>query len=62
MTGFGSLPCPKCLEDATISLNLADMDTCKCDSCEEEFTLDNIRDIMKKWAPVLKWLDAAPKS
>jgi uncharacterized protein (DUF983 family) len=55
------LPCPHCGEsEATITLNLSDMETMTCQECDAEFTTDDVRNIIAKWTPVLKWLDAAP--
>ena len=61
--GFGNLPCPKCGEEACVTLRLDSFeedDACKCCSCEAEFPLADIRDLMAKWGKVLAWLDMAP--
>lgn len=58
--GFPGLPCPKCGEVDGVSLNLAELDTCHCTSCDEEFSLALIRDLVAAWAPVLAWVAMAP--
>ncbi|MBV8094432.1 MAG: hypothetical protein JO110_14645 [Acetobacteraceae bacterium] len=56
-----SLPCPLCGEaDADIYLSLADGDTCRCGSCDNEFTLTDVRNLMAKWQKVLTWMDTMP--
>jgi hypothetical protein len=55
------LPCPLCGEQgASISLYLDDMDTCHCRDCDNEFSLDTVRDLLAKWSRVLAWADSAP--
>ena len=62
--GFGSLPCPRCGEDGgVISIDLNDLtagEACQCRECDVYFSLDDVRDIIAKWAPILTWIDAAP--
>lgn len=56
------LPCPKCGEEAArIALHLSDMETFRCEECEEEFTAADMVELVKRWAPVLKWIETAPK-
>jgi len=56
-----TLPCPKCGEaEASIALNLDDLDTCHCLACDEEFTLGEIRDLIAKWQRVLRWVELFP--
>ncbi len=55
------LPCPLCGEkDATLHLSLGDGDTVKCGECDNEFSLDVVREIIQRWPAVLKWIDAMP--
>ena len=61
--GFGNLPCPKCGEEAVVTLRLDSFeedDACKCASCEVEFPLADVRDLIAKWSRVLTWLESAP--
>lgn len=56
-----SLPCPKCSEsDVCIMLHLDDMKTFTCAACEEEFTAEDIANIVNRWTPILKWIETAP--
>lgn len=62
--GWGLLPCPRCGEKATISINLANLteeDACKCNECEGEFGVDNIRYLLLQWTPVIQWISQAPE-
>ena len=61
--GFGNLPCPKCGEEACVTLRLDSFeedDACKCMSCEAEFSLADVRDLISRWSRVLTWLETAP--
>lgn len=58
--GFGHLPCPKCGEEAIVQIDLDDLNTCKCGECEEEFTTEDVRNLIAKWSSVLAWIDTAP--
>ena len=61
--GFGPLPCPKCGAEATVSIdldNLTAADVCKCNECDEEFGLADVRAWMARWQKVLAWIDLAP--
>mgnify|MGYP000966219394 CR=1 FL=1 len=55
------LPCPKCGEpDAALLFSLADGETITCQDGGCEFTVDDVRDLLARWAPVLAWLGALP--
>ena len=44
-------------------LDLADFEgdePIHCHVCDGRFTLEHVRDVIAKWAPVLAWLDLAP--
>lgn len=60
--GFGYLPCPRCLATGMVRLDLSDLDTCACTECDEEFTLADVRGLIAAWAPVLAWIDSAPRA
>lgn len=59
-----TLPCPCCHEaGACITLHLAEVDRFTCLECEEEFTTDDVREMIdrvKRWEKVLAWVDAMP--
>jgi hypothetical protein len=55
------LPCPKCgEEDAALMLWLSDGATFTCQECDGEFTADDVRRFMDRWAAALAWVDAMP--
>ncbi len=60
------LPCPKCGEmDASIMLALAapsDETAFACQECNGEFGRADIEAIIKRWTPILKWIDTMPAS
>jgi hypothetical protein len=61
--GFGALPCPKCGQDAAVAVHLDDLgadDCCRCAGCEEAFSLADVRAVVERWAPVLRWLATCP--
>lgn len=53
-------PCIKCGEEATVRLDLSDLDAFTCSSCDAEFTADDVRAFVAEWAKVLSWIDSAP--
>jgi hypothetical protein len=58
-----TLPCPCCLADAAIQLNLLDGDTLTCPDCDEEFTVDYIDSLITvvgSWGKILPWLLSHP--
>jgi transcription elongation factor Elf1 len=60
-TGFGDLPCPRCGEVTLIRLDLDDLDRLTCGNCEEPFTASEVRELIDAWAPVLRWIESAPR-
>jgi hypothetical protein len=61
--GFGSLPCPKCGAEATVSLDLDDMEgdeACRCNECDTTFGLADVRRFISAWQRVLAWVELAP--
>lgn len=58
--GFGSLPCPKCGAEATISVYLDELDTFHCCDCDEDFARDDVEAFIRQWQRVLAWIDTAP--
>lgn len=54
-----NLTCVKCSEKE-ISLDLDDCQTFRCRSCEEEYTVDDVREIIAEYSKVLAWIDTAP--
>lgn len=53
-------PCIKCGEPCTVSLDLADVDTFSCSSCDETFTTAEVRELVAEWSKVLDWIALAP--
>jgi transcription elongation factor Elf1 len=57
--GF-AVRCLHCGEEETVRLDVHDLDTFHCSSCDTEFTTDTVRAEMARWARLLAWLDTAP--
>jgi uncharacterized protein (DUF983 family) len=58
--GF-DLRCPACGEADTMRLDLADVNTLSCSSCDETFDHENIRVIVSTWTKLLAWVTTAPR-
>jgi transcription elongation factor Elf1 len=61
--GFGNLPCIHCGEEAVVSIDLNDFtgeEALRCNECEATYSLESVKGVMAKWAPVLAWLETAP--
>lgn len=59
--GFSSLRCPLCgTADETQCLDLDDLQTLHCAGCGEDYTLDDVRELIAAWQRLLAWIDAAP--
>lgn len=66
--GFGQLCCPRCNEvEATISVDLDDLNRFHCNDCNEDFErsdveahIEMLRAIPGKWDTALVWIDTAP--
>jgi len=61
--GFGYLRCPKCNEEAQITIDLDDLHTLTCRECEDEFNLADVRDLVAqaaRWQKVLDFIALAP--
>jgi transcription elongation factor Elf1 len=62
--GF-TLPCPCCgQQEASISVNLAFLEgegALRCNECEEEFDVQTVRALIRRWTKVLDWVCAAPQ-
>lgn len=55
------LPCPKCGEqEAMIQLDLDDGQTCSCRECDDEFSLDDVREFIGRWAKMIAWIETMP--
>jgi Zn ribbon nucleic-acid-binding protein len=59
--GFPGIRCPLCgTADDVQSLDLDELTTFRCAGCEEQYTADDIRELLAAWQQVLNWIDAAP--
>lgn len=61
--GF-TLPCPACGEtDVTINLDLGDLATCTCASCDDAFSVHTackqLRERLTQWEAVAAWVALA---
>lgn len=57
--------CPFCNDaDATLSLDMSDLDAITCSSCDETFSARQahakVVEALAKWARVMEWIDSAP--
>lgn len=62
--GFGYLPCPSCREDAVFFVFLDEGDMVKCNDCDEEFTLAEVKEKVERfrvWDTVISWLSTIPR-
>jgi hypothetical protein len=57
--GF-AVKCIHCAEESTVRLDVHDVHTFHCGSCDNEFTADDVRAEMARWTKLLAWLDSAP--
>jgi hypothetical protein len=57
---FGLLPCPRCGEETTISVDLDDLTQFRCTGCDGEWQRPEVEALIAAWTPVLRWLDLAP--
>ena len=59
--GFAGIRCPLCgSADDVQSLDLDDLSTFRCGGCDEQYSLDDVRQLVASWQRVLTWIDAAP--
>jgi hypothetical protein len=56
---FAGLPCIKCGECDTITLDLADLDSFSCQSCDATFDNAEVQAVLDVWPAVLNWIDLA---
>jgi hypothetical protein len=61
-TGFGPLRCPVCGQEATVSLDLDDLQTFRCGECDDTFSADDVRIMIADWKRVLDWIALSPKA
>jgi uncharacterized protein (DUF983 family) len=56
-----TLPCPRCGQaEATFVVRLTDPSEVTCEDCEESIAVAELRDIIRKWGPIIGWLDSFP--
>jgi len=61
VTGI-QVPCPMCGEaDANVSLYLWEGNQFHCEECDNEFSLEQITELINRWQPVLAWLAKMPR-
>src|SRR5262249_48541078 len=63
-TGLLCPPCPACLSpDATVRLDLNDLQACECSDCGEALSpreaADRLADQVRRWEAVARWVEAA---
>ncbi len=57
-TGF-AVRCLHCGEQECVRIDVHDLHTFHCASCDAEFTADDVQAEMARWARLLAWLDTA---
>jgi hypothetical protein len=60
LRGFAELRCPLCGTADVQRLDLDDLYTFHCSGCDEEYTTDDVRQLLRQWQRVLTWIEAAP--
>jgi uncharacterized protein (DUF983 family) len=58
--GFSGLRCPRCFEPNGMALDLHFLESVRCEHCDEETRVKDIREMMSGWAAVLAFLELAP--
>jgi hypothetical protein len=58
--GFPGLPCLRCGETDTTTVNLGDVLTFACTNCERETTAAEVEAHLAAWRAVLDWCAKAP--
>ncbi len=56
-----SVQCVKCGETDCMRVNLDDFTTLTCSNCDEETTLEEIKEVMSQWAAMVKKLESLAK-
>ncbi len=57
--GF-AVRCPLCGQEGGVSLKLADLESCSCGECGEDFSLTDVRAMLAAWGEILAWVESAP--
>jgi uncharacterized protein (DUF983 family) len=52
--------CPECGVEDTLRIDVADVHSLSCSSCDAELTAADLRHIIAGWTKLLAWLDTAP--
>jgi transcription elongation factor Elf1 len=58
--GF-AVRCLHCGEEETVRLDVHDLHTFHCSSCDAELSTDDVRAEMSRWAQLLTWIETAPE-
>lgn len=58
--GWPALPCPRCGEAGSVSLDLADLHSCRFGANDCEFTLTDVAELVAAWGEVIRWVESAP--
>jgi transposase-like protein len=57
--GFG-VRCLHCAEENAVRVDVHDLHTFTCTSCDAEFTAGDVREELARWGKLLTWLETAP--
>ena len=54
------LHCIRCGQSAAIKLDLDDCDLLTCPECDEEFSVDDVRQHCEAWMRMVAWIETSP--
>ena len=54
--GF-KLRCIKCGHEDAISLDMDDLKTLRCRECDDEFTTEEVAEVIGEWQKALDWIN-----
>lgn len=58
--GFPGVRCILCGQVDSVTVHLHDVDVFHCSECGDEFTGENVKELMDSWQAVLDWTTKTP--
>jgi hypothetical protein len=58
--GFPGLSCLLCGKSDSLSLDLETLTSFHCSECEESIDIGDVREQLRLWSSVLRWIELAP--
>ena len=59
--GFDGVRCLLCGETDTVSVTLSDTTVFHCSSCDNDYSVQEVKKQIQDWAAVVNWVLSAPK-